>query len=137
MNHALTATINTVLSIYLTIKIGYYGALIAIVISYMIASLHLDISLRKILGVKAKEYASNIPILFVMFTVIVGLGMHLLIKIYIVQWNAPILVSLVLAALLVNILLYLLTRNDHDKVFLSYVVSAVNNFRHAYSNNKA
>jgi O-antigen/teichoic acid export membrane protein len=126
LNHFIAATINILLGIVLTIQIGYYGMLIAVLISYVVASFHLDLSVRKILGIKIKEYILNIPIVFVMVTLLIGCGVYFL-RLHTRQWNFPILSLICFLTIFVYALLYLFVRSDDDKKLLNKVLSILRN----------
>ncbi|MCK4348101.1 MAG: flippase [Thermoplasmatales archaeon] len=126
LNHLLAATINIFLGIFLTMKIGYYGMLIAVVISYIIAYFHLDWCMRNILGIRFKEYIRNMPIIFLIFTLLTGFAIYGLMQ-YAYQWNLLILFSTALCAISVYSLLYLVVRNEDDKKLLNRVLSVVRN----------
>ena len=56
-----------------------------------------------------------------------GLGIHLLIKTYLVQWDILIILSLMLSASLVNILLYTIIRGEEDKILFNNIKNIVRN----------
>ena len=126
LNHLFTAAVNIFFGIFLTIKIGYYGMLIAVVLSYIVASFHLDWSMRKILDIGVKEYIHNIPITYVIFTIATGFGIYLLAQ-DTCEWNLLILFSVVLCAILAYGLLYFVVRNEEDRILLNKVLSVVRN----------